>query len=81
MNYVYIPRIVMKHMEKHILDIEPLHIYSSFETALININQYIHKHKIIATYNKHIEFRDNRIYIYQNHIDDQFIFIERCSII
>jgi len=70
----------MKPMEKHILNIEPLDIYSSFEKALISINQYMNEHKIHSSYDKHIEFRDNRIYIYQNFMDEQYIFIERCSI-
>ena len=32
---------------------------------------------IHSSYDKHIEFKEDRIYVFQNYIDDQYIFIER----
>ena len=77
MNYVYINRIHMEKQIKNILDIEKLRVFQTFESALTDINDYMDKKHIQSTYDKHIDFKEDRIYVFQNYIDDQYIFIER----
>jgi len=62
---------------KNILDIDKLRVFKTFELALIDIKEYMQIHNINSTYDKHIQFKGDRIYIFQNYIEDQYIFIER----
>jgi hypothetical protein len=80
MNYVYINRVLIEPITKNILDIEKLKVFKTFESALADINEYLKLHKLNSTYDKHIEFKDERLYVFQNFMDDQYIFIERHSI-
>jgi hypothetical protein len=71
----------MEPISKNIFDIEKLKVFKTFESALADINEYMKLHKLHSTYDKHIEFKGERLYVFQNFIDDQYIFIERCNII
>jgi len=77
MNYIYINRIHMGKQIKNILDIDKLRVFQNFESALSDIKDYMDTKHIQSTYDKHIEFKEDRIYVFQNYIDDQYIFIER----
>ena len=77
MNYIYINRIHMGKQIKNILDIDKLRVFQNFEAALTDIKEYMDTQHIQSTYDKHIEFKEDRIYVFQNYIDDQYIFIER----
>ena len=77
MNYIYINRIHMGTHIKNILDIDKLRVFQTFESALTDINDYMDTNHIHSTYDKHIEFKNERIFMFQNYIDDQYIFIER----
>tara|TARA_B110001469_G_scaffold30424_1_gene30986 strand:- start:200 stop:415 length:216 start_codon:yes stop_codon:yes gene_type:complete len=67
----------MEKQIKNILDIDKLRVFQNFEAALSDIKGYMDTQHIHSSYDKHIEFKEDRIYVFQNYIDDQYIFIER----
>ena len=75
---IYIIRICL-HPLRNPMTIENLQIFTTFEDAFSKIKRHMDKNKLIQSTNTQFNDR-NRYYVYENFIEEEFIWIERHTI-
>ena len=75
---IFIIRICL-HPLRNPMTIENLQIFSTFEEALSKIKRHMEKNKLIQSTNTQFN-EHNRYYVYENFIEEEFIWIERHKI-
>jgi len=75
---VYIIRVCL-HPLRNPMTIENLQLFTTFEESISKINRHMKKHNLIQSNNK-IFNEMNRYYVYENFIEEEFIWIERHTI-
>ena len=65
----------------NLLDKSSLQVFSTFDQAKTTCLDYLHERKLRST-NSGEEMYDSygRMYLYEDHIENRFIFIEKCSV-
>jgi len=61
------------------MEIENLQLFTTFEEALSKIKRHMDKNKLIQSTNTQFN-EHNRYYVYENFIEEEFIWIERHTI-
>jgi len=74
-QHIYIIRICLYPL-RNPMTIENLQIFTTFEEALSKIKRHMDKHNLIKSNNNQFN-ENNRYYIYENFIEEEFIWIER----
>ena len=72
---VFIIRICL-HPLRNPMTIENLQLFTTFEEALSKIKRHMEKNKLIKSNNDQFN-EHNRYYVYENFIEEEFIWIER----
>ena len=75
---VYIIRICL-HPLRNPMTIENLQVFTTFEDALSKIKRHMEKYNLIQSNNNQFN-ENNRYYVYENFIEEEFIWIERHTI-
>ena len=75
---IYIIRICL-HPLRNPMEIENLQLFTTFEEALSKIKRHMDKNKLIQSTNTQFN-EHNRYYVYENFIEEEFIWIERHTI-
>ena len=75
---IFIIRICL-HPLRNPMTIENLQIFSTFEEALSKIKRHMEKNKLVQSTNTQFNGA-NRYYVYENFIEEEFIWIERHTI-
>ena len=75
---IYIIRICL-HPLRNPMTIENLQIFTTFEGAHAKIRRHMDKHNLIQSNNKQFN-ETNRYHVYENFIEEEFIWIERHTI-
>ena len=75
---IYIIRICL-HPLRNPMTIENLQIFTTFEEAHEKIKRHMDKNKLIRSNNNQFN-ESNRYYVYENFIEEEFIWIERHTI-
>ena len=75
---IFIIRICL-HPLRNPMTIENLQIFTTFEEALSKIKRHMDKNKLIQSNNDQFN-ENNRYYVYENFIEEEFIWIERHTI-
>ena len=77
-QHIYIIRICL-HPLRNPMTIDNLQLFTTFEEALSKIKRHMEKNKLIQSTNTQFN-GDNRYYVYENFIEEEFIWIERHTI-
>ena len=66
---------------KNLLDKSSLQVFSTFDQAKTTCLEYLNERNVRST-NSGEETYDSygRMYLYEDHIENEFVFIERCEI-
>ena len=75
---IYIIRICL-HPLRNPMTIENLQIFTTFEDAFSKIKRHMDKNKLIRSNNNQFN-ESNRYYVYENFIEEEFIWIEKHTI-
>jgi len=78
LQQIFIIRICLQPL-RNPMTIENLQLFTTFEGAFSKIKRHMTKHNLIQSNNN--QFNDNnRYYVYENFIEEEFIWIERHTI-
>ena len=75
---IYIIRMCLLPL-RNPMTIENLQLFTTFEGAHAKIRRHMDKHNLIHSNNKQFNEK-NRYYVYENFIEEEFIWIERHTI-